>query len=90
MKKAIYTFTELAGASYDLSVIAVEDAQYHYRKIFEVYPTTLFVALNLVDEAYRVMMEVGVQRMIVVPIPGLPSDMWGLCGVDAAIICEGA
>ena len=90
MKKAVYTFTELAGAAYDLSVTAVEEAQYQYRKIFEVYPTTLFVALNLVNEAYKVMAEVGVQRMVIVPVPGLPSEMWGVCGADAVIICEGA
>lgn len=48
-------------------------------------PSTLLVPLDLVWEAYRLLPDQP-HKLLIVPVPGMPSSMWGVCGAAGAVL----
>lgn len=71
-----------------LSVVTVEDAIFKYLTKYKCAPTTLIVGLDYVMTAYRVVREVK-QLLVVVPVPGFPSEAWMICGSNGCFYTEG-
>lgn len=50
-------------------------------------PSTLLVPLGSVWEAYRLLPEMQ-HRLLIVPVPGLHSWTWAVCGGDGFVLSD--
>ena len=50
-------------------------------------PSTLLVSLELVWTAYGLLPEME-HKLLIVPVPGWPGDVWAVCGGNGIVISD--
>ena len=73
----------------DLSYSLLLSTINEFRVLCGTIPITLIISPEYLDLAYKIMLEMQVTKLAIVPVPGLPPHFWAVSGFDGLIYAGG-
>ena len=62
---------------------------HQFHALYGTFPVTLIISPLYLDEAYKIVSEMQLTKLVIVPVPGLPPYFWAVSNLNGLIYAEG-